>query len=93
MEKEFISKLNRLQDFPERTIILDLTRFAEVHVMEAGHLASLIVTRLNELGLPPGFKLPMFYLIDSIMKNVGGPYAAFFGRFLGETFLQCFQEV
>lgn len=38
-------------------------------------------------------KLPAFYVLDSIVKNVGTPYTLFFGRGLYQTFMEAYALV
>lgn len=41
----------------------------------------------------PQRKLPAFYVLDSIVKNVGTPYTLFFGRKLYQTFMDAYASV
>jgi pre-mRNA cleavage complex 2 protein Pcf11 len=41
----------------------------------------------------PQKKLPAFYVLDSIVKNVGTPYTLFFGRQLYATFMEAYALV
>lgn len=41
----------------------------------------------------PSKKLPAFYVLDSIIKNVGTPYTLFFGRQLYSTFMEAYALV
>lgn len=91
--RDFEYKLNQLRDFPERASILDLTKFSEVHISLAEFLANIIAAKVIDPATNVTYKLPIFYLMDSIMKHVGGPYAAFFGRHLLEIFSRTFVEV
>jgi len=91
--RDFEYKLNQLRDYPERASILDLTKFSEVHISLAEYFANIIAAKIIDPKTNVTFKLPIFYLMDSIMKNVGGPYAAFFGRHLLETFSRTFADV
>lgn len=38
-------------------------------------------------------KLPALYLIDSILKNVGGEYVQIFSQDIFKNFVKCFNEV
>jgi hypothetical protein len=90
---DFETKFHHLKDFPDRAIILDLTAFCELHIEIAPHLADIIIARIIDPNTNLGYKLPIFYLIDAIMKHVGGPYPALFSRHLGEVFKRAFDEV
>lgn len=41
----------------------------------------------------PGSKLPILYLIDSILKNVGGKYIEHFQRSIVSVFVETFKKV
>lgn len=41
----------------------------------------------------PHFKLPIFYLTDSILKNVRGPYPVLFGRIIVPLYCNCVKQV
>ncbi len=41
----------------------------------------------------PPKKLPAFYVLDSVVKNVGTPYTLFFGRQLYSTFMEAYALV
>jgi pre-mRNA cleavage complex 2 protein Pcf11 len=91
--REFETKLSFLRDFPERAIILDLTKFAEIHIQYSSQISMVLIDRLLSPGTNITFKLPTFYLLDSIMKHVGGPYAALFSRRLLEAYTRAYNEV
>lgn len=42
---------------------------------------------------PPNYKLPIFYLTDSILKNVGGPYPSLFARVIVPLYCNCVRQV
>lgn len=45
------------------------------------------------LQAPPSEKLPVLYLVDSIVKNVGGEYLAVFAKNLIPSFICVFEKV
>ena len=45
------------------------------------------------LQIAPAKKLPAFYVLDSVVKNVGTPYTLFFGRGLYSTFMEAYALV
>ena len=69
VQAEFETKLSMLRDWPDRAIILDITKFCEINIAYAQSLVVLLCNKL--LTVPSTYKLPLFYLTDSIMKNVG----------------------
>ena len=89
---EFEGKYVRLT-WPDKNIILDLTAFCERNIAISTHLSDMIVARIIDPATEVGHKLPIFYLIDAVMKHVGGPYPALFSRHLAEVFKRAFDEV
>lgn len=90
---QFDAVFSHLQAYPDRAIILELSKMAEIHVDSAYFLVNLIVARVIDPKTIVSWKLPMFYLIDSIMKNVGGPYAALFGKHIAEAYIRTIDEM
>jgi len=45
------------------------------------------------LQVPPEQKLPVLYLLDSIMKNLGGEYLQLFSRNIVATFCHTFEKL
>lgn len=45
------------------------------------------------LQAPTAEKLPVLYLVDSIVKNIGGEYLAVFAKNLVTTFICVFEKV
>jgi hypothetical protein len=76
----FETLIQNLRDHPAQDIIMGLTKQAELHIKEAYLIVEIISAKLGNIATPPSYKLPMFYLMDSIIKNVGGPYAAYFSK-------------
>jgi hypothetical protein len=91
--RDFSIKLSCLRDFPDRAIIFDLTKHAEDHIQLSNALSNVLLDRLLDPATNLTFKLPTFYLMDSIMKHVGGPYPALFSRRLYDAYLRAFTEV
>jgi pre-mRNA cleavage complex 2 protein Pcf11 len=56
----------------------------------AYHLSDPLLTTVQTA---PVKKLPAFYVLDSIVKNVGTPYTLFFGRNLYSTFMESYALV
>jgi hypothetical protein len=89
----FSEKFDRMKDYPERETIRELTEIAKDHIMSSQDVATFIVTRIIDPRTNSSFKLPMFYLIDSIMKHVGGPYASLFSKLLSEIYPVAFSNL
>ncbi len=77
---ELSIRLDSLRDWPDKIIITEATGIANVCIQSAHEVTSTIMSRLINPNLNASYKLPIFYLIDSIMKTVGGPYAAMFAK-------------
>ena len=91
--EEFETTFSILKEHPDKKLIHDLTKMCERHIMLSTALADMVIARIIDPLVPPNWKLPIFYLLDSIMKNVGGPYPALFSRHIGAVFQRCFDEV
>ena len=83
----FENMLNSLRDFPDREAILKITKFAEEQINSSVHVADILLAKIIDPSTNITFKVPLFYCMDSIMKNVGGPYAFHFSRYLAGNFL------
>lgn len=83
---DFKVKFSLMKDYPERQTIKDLTEISKRKVMNANLITNFIISKLIDPATNASFKLPMFYLIDSIMKVVGGPYGLLFSKLLDETY-------
>ena len=78
----FENMLDSLKDFPDRETILKVTKFAEEQIDHSIHVADIIAAKIIDPKTNITYKVPIFYCMDSIMKNVGGPYAFNFSRYL-----------
>ncbi|KAI8802111.1 hypothetical protein BJ742DRAFT_834613 [Cladochytrium replicatum] len=74
-----------------RSIITNLTIIAQ----ENSHAASVIVQVIEDQirNAPPKQKLPVFYLLDSICKNLGAVYTKQFSQNLIRTYLVAFDAM
>lgn len=52
-----------------------------------------LLSSLHLLQAPANEKLPVLYLVDSIVKNVGGEYLAVFAKNLITSFICVFEKV
>ncbi|KAG0323488.1 hypothetical protein BGZ99_002745 [Dissophora globulifera] len=77
--------------FNSKPIITSLTIAAGDNVSSARVIVQTIEERLRTA--PPMQKLPTLYLIDSIIKNVGGPYLNLFGHSIVSLFLDAYTVV
>ncbi|CAG8570880.1 4391_t:CDS:2 [Acaulospora colombiana] len=71
-----------------RPIIQDLSMLAQSYP----HMAHVVVDAIERQMAPP-FKLPLFYLLDSIAKNAFEPYAAAFSSRIVRLFLDTYYAV
>jgi len=90
---EFESRLKRLADWPDKIIITELTDYLSNHVSVANHLADILVATIIDPNTPKSFKIPLFYLVDSVLKLVHGVYAELFSSHIAEVFRRSFEEV
>ncbi|KAK8442694.1 mRNA 3' end processing factor [Candidozyma auris] len=74
-----------------RALITELTTLAERHIDKANIIVSLIEERI--LKILPKYKLYSFYLMDSIVKNIGNPYNLLFARNLHKIFTESYLVV
>ncbi|XP_054251565.1 ubiquitin carboxyl-terminal hydrolase 36-like, partial [Indicator indicator] len=74
-----------------KSYITKLTILAQQNVAFASSIVSLVEAQVAEA--PPSQKLPAMYLMDSIVKNVGGAYLKAFASNLVEMFLSVFEKV
>lgn len=56
----------------------------KTHVLNINHLS---------FQVKPDSKLPILYLIDSILKNLGGKYIEYFEKSIVSVFVETFRKV
>ncbi|KUJ08459.1 uncharacterized protein LY89DRAFT_788839 [Mollisia scopiformis] len=71
--------------------ISNLTLIARENTASALVISEALKTHIKQTS--PSKKLPAFYVLDSIIKNVGTPYTLFFGRQLYSTFMESYALV
>lgn len=90
--------------FNSKPMIDTLTLIAQENIASASDIVILIESRITNviypctqfvliLQNPPQSKLPVVYLMDSVLKNVGGPYVNLFSQNLYNTFCSAFEGV
>ncbi|KAK9765411.1 mRNA 3' end processing factor [Basidiobolus ranarum] len=77
--------------FNSKPIITNLTILAQEHINGAKVIVQTIEDQIRRVH--PRQKLPVFYLLDSICKNVGGAYVGLFSRNIVKTYLDTFFSV
>ncbi|ETV99879.1 hypothetical protein H310_07914 [Aphanomyces invadans] len=88
--KQYDGMINEMGAYPAKPIINTLTMLAEDLAL-AKHIAPFLVKKLNVVG--PPYRLPILYLMDSIIKNVGGPYAFLFSQTLAPVYVDSVRQV
>eukprot|EP00981_Chlorochromonas_danica_P002316 scaffold446_cov183-Ochromonas_danica.AAC.15 len=91
--EQFNLILQELKDWPDRDMITALTALAEQHIDLAPYFVNLIITRLTNPSTHSSYKRPLFYLIDSIMKRVGGPFPLMFTKELADIAAMVFNDL
>ncbi|XP_053703647.1 pre-mRNA cleavage complex 2 protein Pcf11 [Synchiropus splendidus] len=90
LAREYQSSLEDLT-FNSKPHINMLTILAEENRSCARDIAAIIEAQISKA--PPTEKLPLLYLVDSIVKNVGGEYLAVFAKNLITSFICVFEKV
>lgn len=67
-------------------MILALTALCEHNINLAPYFVEIVVARLINPATNSTYKRPIFYLIDSIMKHVCGPFPAMFSKQFAEIY-------
>ncbi|KIO12700.1 hypothetical protein M404DRAFT_993682 [Pisolithus tinctorius Marx 270] len=88
--RDFATRLAELT-INSRPIIQSLSMYAQEYSRWADVVAQCIHTHIRRV--PPWMKLPAFYLLDAISKNVFEPYARHFATFVISLFLETYQQV
>uniref|UniRef100_A0A087X560 Pre-mRNA cleavage complex 2 protein Pcf11 n=2 Tax=Poecilia formosa TaxID=48698 RepID=A0A087X560_POEFO len=88
--REYQSSLEDLT-FNSKPHINMLTILAEENIQFAKDIVAIIEAQISKA--PAAEKLPVLYLVDSIVKNVGGEYLAVFAKNLIASFICVFEKV
>ncbi|XP_035480322.2 pre-mRNA cleavage complex 2 protein Pcf11 [Scophthalmus maximus] len=88
--REYQSSLEDLT-FNSKPHINMLTILAEENLNFAKDIVAIIEAQISKA--PAAEKLPVLYLVDSIVKNVGGEYLAVFAKNLITSFICVFEKV
>ncbi|KAH6717855.1 hypothetical protein BKA61DRAFT_293186 [Leptodontidium sp. MPI-SDFR-AT-0119] len=87
---DFAHALNDLS-LNSRYEISNLTVIARENTASSLAIAEVLKNHIKQVAPPK--KLPAFYVLDSIVKNVGTPYTLFFGRDLFSVFMDSYARV
>jgi len=90
---QFNKKFLSLHEHPDQNIIMDLTKHAELNITVSKAISEIIVARIIDPITIPPYKLPIFYLIDVILKKVAGPYYFHFSHHIVQVFIRTFNEL
>lgn len=90
----FRAKAEQMGEFPDKIIINALTGTATRHRDDmAEPIATLLQSMICDPNHPAKHKLPICYLVDSIVKNITDPYAELFEKGLVEWFCKAYDVV
>ncbi|KAF4316425.1 hypothetical protein BBO99_00007795 [Phytophthora kernoviae] len=87
---QFDDKINQMKDYPAKDTINALTMLAE-RTQFAPEIVSFLETKIHRVA--PNCKLPIFYLTDSILKNVRGSYLTLFAGKVVQLYCNCVRQV
>ncbi|KAH8402419.1 hypothetical protein KR009_011883 [Drosophila setifemur] len=88
--EEYLSSLQDL-NCNSKPLINMLTMLAEENINYAHVIVRVVEYYISQVA--PEFKLPILYLIDSIVKNVKSSYVQLFGQCIVKIFLHAFESV
>ncbi|XP_023941779.1 pre-mRNA cleavage complex 2 protein Pcf11 isoform X2 [Bicyclus anynana] len=88
--EEYASSLSDLT-VNSKPLINMLTILAEENIEHAGVIVETVEKHLEKV--PADIKLPVLYLVDSIIKNVGGAYTQKFSQSIVNMFTKTFKQV
>lgn len=90
----FRAKAEKMQEFPDKRIIDALTGSAMRHSEDKSkEISDLLKTMIMDQNRPARHKLPLCYLVDSIVKNVNQPYTDLFEKGLVTWFCSAYDVV
>lgn len=90
----FRRKAEQMGEFPDKIIISALTGTASRHRNDMSqHIVALLESMISDPTHPAKHKLPLCYLVDSIIKNVTDPYADLFEPGLAGWFCAAYDVV
>ncbi|CAH0478415.1 unnamed protein product [Peronospora belbahrii] len=87
---QFDTQINNMMDYPAKDTINTLTMLAE-NVQFAPEIVSFLETKIHRVA--PNCKLPIFYLTDSILKNIRGSYVPLFAAKIVPLYCNCVRQV
>lgn len=90
----FRAKAEQMGEFPDKIIINALTGTAKRHRADkAQAITTVLQNMLTDPAHPAKHKLPICFLVDSIVKNISDPYADLFENGLTRWFCSAYDAV
>lgn len=90
----FRAKAEQMGEFPDKIIINALTGTAKRHSTDkAQAITKVLQSMLVDPNHPAKHKLPICFLVDSIVKNISDPYADLFEEGLTRWFCSAYDAV
>jgi hypothetical protein len=91
---DFQESMLKLNDYPDKNIIDQLTYFAQSNRYNlAQEIVHAMCSRLIDVNIPSSYKLPIFYLMDSIMKYTRETYVPLYSDYLQRLEMQFYMQV
>lgn len=88
---DFAREMSRLGNYAHKNIINALTMLAQDSEFMAADICALVERQLYRV--QPASKVPILFLLDSLVKNGGHAYVEAFGRNIVNAFLDAFRQV
>ena len=79
------AKLEQLQ-WPDKEIIFDITGFLDRNSNLSGQLSNILISRILDPSINVCLKIPLMYLVDSILRNNNQAYISYISPRIVEVF-------
>ncbi|GAB5030800.1 pre-mrna cleavage complex 2 protein pcf11-like isoform x2 [Nannochloropsis oceanica] len=90
--QRFQEDMGKLAAHPDKDTIMRLTNIAMTHQELGNDMVELVQSRVLSSKTPPAYRLPLCYLMDSILQNVRGQYISLFARYAVAMCCRTYEE-